>query len=96
MFRVRKKKIEDFLIWLKDHNHLYTHIPIDKDILDMYPEDDSLPGIENHIVENNEIHSKYVFSEETAGFSDHHAQEFHSDSLLSINVTDSMCEPKQN
>lgn len=92
MFRVRKKKIEDFLIWLKDYNHLYTHIPIDKDILDMYPEDDSLPGIENHIVENNEIHSKYVFSEETAGFSDHHAQEFHSDSLLSINVTDSMCD----
>jgi len=27
MFRVRKKEIEEFLIWLKNHNHLYMDIP---------------------------------------------------------------------
>ena len=94
MFRVRKKNFEEFLIWLKNHNHLYMDIPIDQHILDMYPEDAFLPGIQEHVVEENEIHSEYVFSEETAGFSDHHAQEFHSESLLDINVNNSMCNKR--
>jgi len=57
----------------------------------MYSEDASLPGIQDHVVEDNEIHSEYIFSEETAGFSDHHAQEFHSESLLDININNSIC-----
>jgi hypothetical protein len=33
------------LLWLRAHNHLYANIPLDEEIMNMYPEDGSVPGI---------------------------------------------------
>ena len=79
MFRVRKKKVQDFLYWLKHHNHLYANIPLDLDIINLYPEYGTLSGIKNHIIQDKETNPEHAFSEETAGFSDHHAQLFKSE-----------------
>jgi hypothetical protein len=79
IFRVRKKKVQDFLHWLKDHNRLYANILLDFDLFNLFPDDGSLPGIENHIIHDNSICPEQVFSEETAGFSDHHAKSFRTD-----------------
>ena len=76
MFRLRKQNMQDFLLWLKDHNHLYANMALDLDVLNLYPDDGSLPGIENHIIQDNETCPEQAFLEETAGFSDHHAQLF--------------------
>ena len=72
MFRVRKKKVQEFLCWLKHHNHLYTNVPLDSDIINLYPEDGTLPGIENHIIQDDETNPEHAFS-------DHHAQLFKSE-----------------
>ncbi|KAG2746806.1 hypothetical protein P692DRAFT_20849406 [Suillus brevipes Sb2] len=45
VFRVRKRKIWSFLTWLKHHNRLYSSIPLDSEVMSMYPEDDILPGL---------------------------------------------------
>ena len=52
MFRVRKKKIWDFLVWLKDvaKNPLYANITLDPYNANLYPDDDSLPGVEECMV----------------------------------------------
>jgi len=36
------------------HNVYYLDIPLDKTILEQYPEDDLLPGIEDNMVEDHE------------------------------------------
>ncbi|KAL6297838.1 hypothetical protein BKA93DRAFT_719028, partial [Sparassis latifolia] len=53
MYRVRKRKIWSFLLWLKSHNKLYKHMTFDLSALDMYPEDDVLPGLSSRIVEDH-------------------------------------------
>ena len=37
------------------HNVYYLDIPLDKTILEQYPEDDLLPGIEDNMVEDHEL-----------------------------------------
>jgi hypothetical protein len=46
LFTIRKKKVWAFLLWLTAHNRLYIDIPLDRTILDSYPDDDLLPGME--------------------------------------------------
>ena len=76
MFRIRKQKVWDFLIWLKNHNRLYALIPLDLRAMDLYPDDGLLPGIEDCIIQDDEICADTVFLEETAGFSEHPAELF--------------------
>lgn len=44
IFRVRKQKIWDFLVWLVNHNKLYVDIILDMNSLALYPDDGPLPG----------------------------------------------------
>ena len=74
MFKIRKQKVWEFLIWLKQNNRLYRDMPLDETIMNLYPDDGTLPHIEDGVVENIELDVKKVFSEETAGFSEHPAQ----------------------
>ncbi|KAG2737788.1 hypothetical protein P692DRAFT_201731518, partial [Suillus brevipes Sb2] len=50
LFRVRKHKIWSFLLWLKAHNRMYAHIPLDESIMDLYPVDDTLPGLQDRVI----------------------------------------------
>ncbi|TFK20680.1 hypothetical protein FA15DRAFT_599267, partial [Coprinopsis marcescibilis] len=45
LYRVRKCKIWPFLVWLKHHNRLYENMEFDQAVLDLYPDDGSLPGL---------------------------------------------------
>ncbi|KAI5987248.1 hypothetical protein EDD15DRAFT_2120643, partial [Pisolithus albus] len=54
MFRVCKSKVWAFLLWLKHHNHLYADIPVDTEIIDLYPQDGILPGLCDRVIEDNE------------------------------------------
>jgi hypothetical protein len=74
VYRIRKWKVWVFLVWLTAHNVYYLDIPLDNTILEQYPEDDILPGIENNVVEDHESDVSRIFSEETAGPSEHPAE----------------------
>ncbi|KAJ8591573.1 hypothetical protein M405DRAFT_734807, partial [Rhizopogon salebrosus TDB-379] len=50
LFRVRKHKIWNFLLWLRHHNRLYADITLDLSIMDMYPTDGALPGLSKSLV----------------------------------------------
>ncbi|KAI6038045.1 hypothetical protein EDC04DRAFT_2570377, partial [Pisolithus marmoratus] len=50
IFRVRKAKIWAFLLWLKHHNRLYANIPLDPKAVDLYPDDDIIPGLTDCII----------------------------------------------
>lgn len=52
MFKVRKSKIWKFLQWLATYNHLYSDIHLDSAIMDDYPDDGLLPGIEHCVFED--------------------------------------------
>ena len=71
VFFVRKKKIWSFLNWLVINNPLYAHVTLDSNILDQYPEDDMLPGIDERVVESNTGLEDTIFEAETAGLSEH-------------------------
>lgn len=77
VFRVRRSKVWAFLVWLRFHNHLYAHIPLDAKIASLYPEDDLLPGLSDGVIEDHELDVRKVFEEETAGFSNHPANMLH-------------------
>jgi len=81
LFKIRKNKVWDFLLWLKDHNSLYAMIPLDLHALSLYPDDGLLPGIEDRVIQDREISAEAVFLEETAGFSEHPAELFRTSSL---------------
>ncbi|KAI6017871.1 hypothetical protein EDC04DRAFT_2576584, partial [Pisolithus marmoratus] len=53
IFCVRKAKIWSFLLWLKYRNRLYADIPLDHSIVDLYPENDIIPGLANCVVEDH-------------------------------------------
>jgi hypothetical protein len=38
MFTIRKSKVWSFLLWLKKNNRLYTNIPLDEALLELYPD----------------------------------------------------------
>jgi hypothetical protein len=48
-------------------------IPLDVDVMAMYPEDNLLPGMTHAVIEDHDQDVRNVFEEETAGFSDHPA-----------------------
>ncbi|KAF8231265.1 hypothetical protein L208DRAFT_1152329, partial [Tricholoma matsutake] len=52
MFRIRKKKVWDFFVWLKEiaKNPLYTNIILDPCNVELYPDDDTLPGLDQYVV----------------------------------------------
>ncbi|KAG2749901.1 hypothetical protein P692DRAFT_201712275, partial [Suillus brevipes Sb2] len=50
VFRVRRRKIWTFLVWLKHHNRLYSAIPLDSTVSSMYPEDGILPGLSHGVI----------------------------------------------
>ncbi|KAG1744864.1 hypothetical protein EDD22DRAFT_982055 [Suillus occidentalis] len=54
IFRVRRSKIWSFLVWLKHHNRLYHAIPLDADVMAMYPEDNLLPGMAHAVIEDDD------------------------------------------
>jgi len=74
MYRIRKAKVWGFLQWLKTHNRLYHDIPLDKRTMDLYPDDDYLPGIEDTVIHDNQADPQDMFKEETAGLSEHPAE----------------------
>ena len=88
VFHIRKHKVWNFLLWLKQHNHLYNNIPLDEEILDMYPNDGILPGLDNCVITDHNSDAYSIFAEETAGFSEHPSEVAGSPS--SIN-DDSVC-----
>ncbi|KAG2128942.1 uncharacterized protein EDB93DRAFT_1256447 [Suillus bovinus] len=73
LFHVQKANIWAFLVWLCHHNHLYANIPLDSAITDLYPSDGPLPGLSEHVFEDNELNADLVFGLETAVFSKHPA-----------------------
>ena len=74
VYRIRKQKVWRFLTWLTTHNLLYLDMHLDKKILDLYPEDDILPGIAENVVEDHVSDVSQIFLEETAGPSEHPAE----------------------
>jgi len=74
LFRVRKHKIWNFLLWLRHHNRLYADITLDPSVVDMYPSDGALPGLCESLVEDRELDAQSVFDIETAGFTPHPAE----------------------
>jgi hypothetical protein len=75
LFRVRKDKIWHFLMWLKSHNTLNPLLDFDENLMDLFPEDGPLPGIEHSVI-HHKLTSHEVsdlFHEETAGIEDHPA-----------------------
>ncbi|KAG1769237.1 hypothetical protein EDD22DRAFT_949113 [Suillus occidentalis] len=76
LFHVRKQVVWSFLCWLATHNRLYEHISLDADIMDLYPDDRTLPGLAKHIVYDHDSDVDAVFAKETVGFSEHPTQSF--------------------
>jgi len=72
-FRVRKKMIWDLLIWLHQNNPLYRDIELSIENLQLYEDDDALPGVEDRIIVNQTDHADDMFAEETTGFEQHPA-----------------------
>ncbi|KAI6014639.1 hypothetical protein EDC04DRAFT_2578722 [Pisolithus marmoratus] len=60
IFHVCKAKIWAFLLWLKHHNCLYADIPLDPDAVDLYPDNDMIPGLSDCIVEDHELDATKV------------------------------------
>ena len=84
LFCVRKLKVWRFLLWLQANNRLYVDMILDPDIMNQYPDDNTLPGLEHAVFEDHKTHVGTVFAEETAGFSEHPADIIH---------TNKSCEP---
>jgi len=76
MFRVRKARIWEFLMWLKSHNRLYMCLKFDEAIMNLYPDNGMLPGLEEKIIQDHELDAQKIFDEETAGFHSHPATAF--------------------
>jgi hypothetical protein len=62
-------------MWLKFHNWLYTSLDFDKELVDLYPDDGPLPGIDQGIMYHQVTSTEAVelFHEETAGIEDYPA-----------------------
>ena len=62
------------MLWLTLHNLLYLDMPLNSAILDQYPDDNILLGIENNVVEDHVSDVSHIFSEETTRLSKHPAE----------------------
>ncbi|KAJ7026678.1 hypothetical protein C8F04DRAFT_891735, partial [Mycena alexandri] len=54
---VRKEKVLNALNWLKIHNHLYSEIPINKDVLDALPDETIPPFHIQHVLPSRGLES---------------------------------------
>lgn len=72
-FRVRKQMVWDLLIWLQQHNPLYRDIELSVDNLELYKDDDALPGVEDRVIVNQTDRADDMFDEETTAFEPHPA-----------------------
>ncbi len=88
LFKIRKHKVWAFLIWLKQHNHLYNDIELDSGIMEEYS-DGYLPGVHDRIVDNDILNSSELFKDETAGLTEHPSEMFVSSNTSKSAVTDS-------
>ncbi|TFK18736.1 hypothetical protein FA15DRAFT_602757 [Coprinopsis marcescibilis] len=57
IFLVRKQKIWNFLLWLRENNRIYSALTLDKQVVDAYPDDGPLPGIQEIVVNNEKSSS---------------------------------------
>jgi hypothetical protein len=73
-FLVRKTKVWDYLNWLRANNDLYKDIILDKTTMDLYPEDDLLPGIDDRVLFSKNDDPQDLFQDETAALSEHPAK----------------------
>ena len=73
IFHVQKHKIWAFLIWLKKYNPLYREIPLSMENLNMYPDGDVIPNIDNRVIFEKDADIQKLFAKETAGISEHPA-----------------------
>lgn len=100
MYRIRKSKVWRFLQWLKLHNRLYANISLDETVVNLYPDDGYLPGIEDGVIHDPQCDADNTFKEETAGLSEHPAELLstaseasQSDVMLErMGVTDPECD----
>ena len=76
MYRIQKQKVWGFLQWLKTYNRLYRNIPLDEQTMNLYPDNNYLPGIEESIIHDDWADVEDTFKEETAGISEHPAELF--------------------
>ncbi|KAG8912353.1 hypothetical protein FRC01_005141, partial [Tulasnella sp. 417] len=89
IFRVRKAKIWDFLLWLKDNNSLYRTRLLSLENLSLYADDDSVPGLRDAVIVDSDLSSQETFEEETAGLEEHPASMLSNDG-----VSDDSSTPK--
>ena len=87
-FQVHKNKIWKFLLFLKQNNKLYKEIMLNDCSRNEYPENDSLPGVQDRVIYVKSPNAATLFEEETAGVSSHPA----SSSLGIIDQRDFMIE----
>lgn len=73
MFRVRQRVIERFLAFLAANNPLYSQVEFSTDNLNLYPDDDVLPLLEDSVIVNDSVHPTTTLAEETASFEPHPA-----------------------
>ena len=74
IFKIHKSKVWKFLLWLKANNILYKDIEIDSHAMDLYPDNDIVPGLLENVIEDNVLDPSTTFDEETAGLTDHPAR----------------------
>ena len=71
--------IWDLLMWLQQNNPLYRDIELSAENLELYQDDDALPGIEEQVIVNQTDRVDDMFEEETATFEPHPAALLGSD-----------------
>jgi hypothetical protein len=96
MLKVQKEKVWNFLMWLKSNNKLYRNMEINCSLMDLYPDDGILPGIEDRIIHDSKTDPSVLFNKETAGFTPHLASlvnegSVHSIILESMGMSDPEC-----
>ncbi|KAG8970759.1 hypothetical protein FRC05_011710 [Tulasnella sp. 425] len=89
VFRIRKTKVWEFLMWLKGNNPLYKDRLFSLDHLSLYEEDGCVPGLEDATIVDSALPVAETFEQETAGL------EAHPATLLSTETTsESPSSPK--
>lgn len=88
IFYVRREKVFRFVSWLKDNNELYSDIAIDAEVLKLYPESGSLPGLTDRVIYGHlsPEENQRIYEEETAGMSEHASSLMFEDNPMSTKV----------
>ncbi|KAG8899576.1 hypothetical protein FRC00_001258 [Tulasnella sp. 408] len=73
VIRIRKSKVWDLLLWLKDNYPLYKDRLLSLDQLALYEEDGCVPGLEDATIVDTDLSAPDTFEEETAGLEAHPA-----------------------